>query len=66
MIFVEIPNTPKSRHTPPPINRLKPTNKPKISNKSAKPSKKTRRKPTQSRYKLKTQPNSKGCSEMRD
>ena len=40
MIFVEIPNIPKSRHTPPPIDRLKPTDKPKSSNKSAKPSKK--------------------------
>jgi len=66
MIFVEIPNILKSRHTPPSIDKLKPTDKPKSSNKSAKPSKKTRRKPTQSRYKLKTQPNSKGCSEIRD
>ena len=60
MIFVEIPNIPKNRHTPPSIDKLKPTNKPKRSNRSAKPSKKPRRKPTQSRYWLKTQSNSKG------
>ena len=65
MIFVEIPNIPKNRHTPPSIDKLKPTNKPKRSNRSAKPSKKPRRKPTQSRYKLKTQTNSKGCSETK-
>ena len=29
MIFVETPNIPKSRHTPPPIDKLKPTDKPK-------------------------------------
>ena len=45
MIFVETPNIPKSRHTPPPLDKLKPTDKPKRSNRSAKPSKKPRRKP---------------------
>ena len=45
MIFVETSNIPKSRHTPPPLDKLKPTDKPKRSNRSAKPSKKPRRKP---------------------
>jgi hypothetical protein len=66
MIFVETPNIPKSRHPPPSIDRPKSTGKPKRSNRSAKQSKKPRKKPTQSRYKLKTQPNSKGCSERQD
>ena len=29
MIFVETPNIPKSRRTPPPLDKLKPTDKPK-------------------------------------
>jgi len=44
-ILVEIPKIPKSRHTLPPLDKLKPTDKPKRSNRSAKPSKKPRRKP---------------------
>jgi len=39
-ILVEIPNIPKSRHAPPPLDRLKQTGKPKRSNRSIKPSKK--------------------------
>ena len=66
MIFVETPNIPKSRHTPPSIDKLKPNDKLKRSNRNAKPSKEPRRKPTQSRYKPKTQLKSKGCSETVD
>ena len=64
-ILVEIPNIPKT-DTPAAFRQVKTDRQAKKIKQERQAIKKPRRKPSQGRYKLKPQSNSRGCSEMRD